>query len=392
MKIKTKLLINSALPMAVVAITGMVLFWASRYTAEVTDQARAANAIVKDVFELTIVADEYMLAHGERARKQWNLKYDALGKRLQVVAADDLNEKAILARIRAEHQGIKATFTELADNFRKQSFNQAQQAQIVQNLTDVEAAKRQPGKKASTLNDLAADLTSQRERALREAAALRELDARLAGQMLSKSQAMVSGGLQLASNHQRKVQTAEWHTALAILGFVLLAGFGLAFTSLVITRSVVRPVARVKAGTEIVANGNLDYRLNLAANDEIGELARTFDHMMDNLRATTASRDELNRANQELKNSTAQLVQAEKLASIGQMVAGVAHEINTPLAYVQSSVEIVKDQMPEIEQLIGAYGELTRLLKSGADDQALSRQFERVNQLASAFRDSHSLE
>lgn len=392
MKIKTKLLVNSALPMALVAITGIVLFWASRYVGEVTDQARAANAIVKDVFELTVVADEYMLAHGERAHKQWNLKYESLGKRLHTIEPREVSEKAILTRIRAEHQGIKATFFELADNYRRQSFNLTQQAQLDQALADIEAAKRQAGKKAGALSEIGTQLSTQRERMVREARALRELDARLAGQLLSKSQAMVSGGLQLASIHQAKVTVAEWRTALAILGFVLFAGFGLASTSLVITRSVLRPIARVRHGTEIIARGDLTHRLNIRANDEIGDLARTFDHMMGNLMTTTASRDELNRANQELKNSTAALVQAEKLASIGQMVAGVAHEINTPLAYVHSSVEMVKDQMPEIERLIAAYGELTALLKSGADDQVLTRQFERVNQLATAFRTDHSMD
>jgi len=113
--------------------------------------------------------------------------------------------------------------------------------------------------------------------------------------------------------------------------------------------------------------------------------------MLDNLRATTASRDELTRAHQELKNSTAALVQSEKMASIGQMVAGVAHEINTPLAYVRSSVEIVKDQMPEIERLVGAYGKLTELLASGADDAQLQQQFQEVHGLASAFHANYAL-
>lgn len=392
MKIKTKLLANSLLPIGLVAVTGLVLFLAANYIADVTAQARAANAIVKDVFELTIVADEYMLSHGGRAQKQWNLKYESLGKRLQQMHADELTERAILDRIRTEYQGIRPTFAELADNHRRQSFNQAQQLQLAQQVGELEAAIRQAGKKAPALQVRAAELAAQREQTMREDKTLRELDARLVGQLLSKSQAMVSGGMQLASKHQTKVARAEWRTALAIFAFVLLAGFGLAATSLVIARSVIRPVARVKQGTEIVARGDLKYRLNLQAHDEIGDLARTFDRMMDNLVSMTASRDDLDRANQELKNSTAALVQSEKLASIGQMVAGVAHEINTPLAYVHSSVEIVKDQMPEIDQLITAYGQLTELLRSGADDQALTRQFERVSELATAFRTNHSLD
>ena len=391
MKIKTKLRINALLPVGLVVLAAIVLMGAGRYIAGVTEQGRVANAIVKDVFELTIVADEYMLSHGERAQKQWNLKYAALENRLASLMPHEPREQAILARVRAEHQGLRATFTELADNYRKQVHNQTQQLLLDQKLVQIETAMAGARRKSAVDEAALAELTRERVQVRRESSTLRELDARLVGQLLSKSQAMVSGGLQLASINQLRVTEAERHTAWIIFGAVLFAGLVLIATSLLITRGVVRPLARVTAGTEIVGRGNLDYRHNLKSNDEVGELARTFDRMLDNLRTTTASRDELNRAHEDLKNSTSALVQSEKMASIGQMVAGVAHEINTPLAYVRSSVEIVKDQMPDIEQLVAAYGKLTELLVGGADDAALKQQFERVNALATAFHANYAL-
>ena len=57
---------------------------------------------------------------------------------------------------------------------------------------------------------------------------------------------------------------------------------------------------------------------------------------------------ELSEALQHLKESEAQLIQSEKMSSLGQMVAGVAHEINTPLAYVKNSLGTVADKLPEL--------------------------------------------
>ena len=86
---------------------------------------------------------------------------------------------------------------------------------------------------------------------------------------------------------------------------------------------------------------------------------------------------ELSDALRHLKESEAQLIQSEKMSSLGQMVAGVAHEINTPLAYVKNSLGTVADRLPELGQAVDATEVLLTLLQAGsnADPEQLSRQF-----------------
>ncbi len=76
---------------------------------------------------------------------------------------------------------------------------------------------------------------------------------------------------------------------------------------------------------------------------------------------------ELSEAMQHLKDSESQLIQSEKMSSLGQMVAGVAHEINTPLAYVKNSLGSVADKLPMLTDTLANCEKLLALLQAGND-------------------------
>ena len=78
-----------------------------------------------------------------------------------------------------------------------------------------------------------------------------------------------------------------------------------------------------------------------------------------------------------LKESEAQLVQSEKMSSLGQMVAGVAHEINSPLAYVKNSVATARDRMPDLRDALARAERLLELMRLAEPDPAeLQEAFE----------------
>jgi two-component system, NtrC family, sensor kinase len=102
-------------------------------------------------------------------------------------------------------------------------------------------------------------------------------------------------------------------------------------------------------------------------------------------RVAERTRD-LARTLEQLKESEAQLVQTEKMSSLGQMVAGVAHEINTPLAYVKNSLAVARSRMPDLRDAHQRARLLAGLLESAvpqgkALDDARAALVERLEQL-----------
>ncbi|MBW8039008.1 MAG: HAMP domain-containing protein [Planctomycetes bacterium] len=161
-----------------------------------------------------------------------------------------------------------------------------------------------------------------------------------------------------------------------------------------LSRIITAPIHKLHKGTEIIGEGNLDYKVGTDTKDEIGQLARAFDMMTSDLKGSTTSIDNLNKeiaerkqaedtlrstyeelenANHGLKEMQSQMVQSEKLASIGQLAAGVAHEMNTPIGFVASNFQTLESYVDKIKKLLGMYGELTNEIDTLGKSELLNK-------------------
>jgi two-component system NtrC family sensor kinase len=157
------------------------------------------------------------------------------------------------------------------------------------------------------------------------------------------------------------LRAAKWSAlGLALALFGLLA-VGASALFLRMGRTIFAPLERMSAAMTAVAAGDAGARVGaVRSRDEIGDLARHFDALLDTLQAKNAElrqfADELDAkvaertrqlegANRSLLDAQRQLVMSEKLAAIGELTAGVAHEINNPIAVMQGNLDLIRAEL-----------------------------------------------
>jgi two-component system, NtrC family, sensor kinase len=151
---------------------------------------------------------------------------------------------------------------------------------------------------------------------------------------------------------QRMMASAKAAVAMIALGI----GCAAVVAVFLMTKAFVIPIQRLVQATERIASGDLDHAVEVHGNDELAELARSFNRMVIDLRryheeVENYSRTleekvqertfDLEEANKTLRDTQAQLIQASKMAAMGQFGAGVAHELNQPLAGISGYTDLL---------------------------------------------------
>ncbi|MFQ5681097.1 MAG: ATP-binding protein [Candidatus Omnitrophota bacterium] len=160
-----------------------------------------------------------------------------------------------------------------------------------------------------------------------------------------------------------------FHRQVWIIG--LAAALIILFLAIFVANHISRPLRRLISATSKVAHGDLTSYISVDSRDEIGELAASFNQMITNLRESREELEEWSRTleqkvsertvelqqskqqleksmeqlatlHDELQVTQSQLMQAGKMAAVGQLASGVAHEINNPLSIILNNVQLIK--------------------------------------------------
>lgn len=125
-----------------------------------------------------------------------------------------------------------------------------------------------------------------------------------------------------------QLRQLETNSLLFIIAGIILT----VFTGLFLAQSIESPVHKLTMGTEAVTSGNLSQKIEVDSIDELGTLAHAF-----------------NKMTQELKDSQERLILSEKLASLGTMAAGMAHEIKNPLVSLRTFSQLLQQKWEDKE-------------------------------------------
>lgn len=160
---------------------------------------------------------------------------------------------------------------------------------------------------------------------------------------------------------------ANTRTTIALcFGALVVASVMGAFTN----RWIALPILRLSRASEAMASGHLEQTVGTSGIRELNTLSRSFNHMAEQLATSFAALEqskeeledrveertaELKDALKELQHTQAQVIQSEKMSSLGQLVAGVAHEINNPVNFIHGNLVHVQEYTEDLLAFVQLY-------------------------------------
>ena len=238
MKIKTQFRINILISIGLVLVAGGILFYADQGIEAEVEKNWMADRITKSVFDLHTLTNSYLLYREDRQRMQWNLNLASLKKLIKEAKRDSKNVDENLEIISQRCNEMEALFEKI--------------------ISYAERLDNAPA---------------------HEAALVREAYSRLITNLTAKGQEMVNRAFLLIQESNRDLSSVKRGSIFLVMTSIFLVSGISILISLFLSKRILTDLKLLQKGTEIVAGGNLDHRVDIGRKDEIGQLAIAFNEM-----------------------------------------------------------------------------------------------------------------
>lgn len=249
MKIKSKLKITMFVSIVAVVFCLCVLGKAFMRVSEASTLEKRADEIVRGVFELTMLTNDYLIHKSARAEQQWQIKHSQLTKLIKQSQVSGIDKVQLFETMCQDHETIQTLFVKLL---------------AINEMSEIKQNRLQ-----------------------------KQLWDRLIGQITTSAQKIVSVAFRLSATAQSELLSAQTHGGMIILSLIITLVAIVIIHSFFLGRSIAKPIINLKQDIEKIGRGNLNHVVPSASDDEIGELAAAFNAMTSNLKKVTASKDTL---------------------------------------------------------------------------------------------------